>query len=391
MSQKLLNMSCKKCDSPKTVILRKKDYYCDDCFMLSTNHKFRACLGKNKVITPNENVMIGLSGGVGSTVLADLVHHAISLENTKKLRITPYFLHLYDDDSKCLAESLIRQCERYNFDVYVVHLAVYMNSNYELPQANTLQDCNDNERQAFKDMMNSMPPSAANDYLLKIKRNLLVEFAKKLNCSVIFTAETTNTLAVNLLSNLAIGRGSQVQYDIGFYDNRDDKVKIIRPIKDISTEELNHYISIKQLTPVNDSHIKSNSLQSVISSFVSELQDNFQATISTVCKTADKIGIEKESNTSEKCLICESDLDVKSMKLSAFEATNISRMVSLENNLSNPTFEKTSDIVHRLENNTSTSVFPLINKYLCYGCSRNHSEMNLHKLPHHLQKALSAE
>lgn len=59
------------------------------------------------------------------------------------------------------------------------------------------------------------------------------------------------------------------------------------------------------MTPVNDSHIKSNSLQSVISSFVSELQDNFQATISTVCKTADKIGIEKESNTSEKCLICE--------------------------------------------------------------------------------------
>lgn len=113
-----------------------------------------------------------------------------------------------------MAESLIKQCERYNFDVYVVHLAVYMNSNYELPQANTLQDINEIERQAFKDMMSSMPPSAANDYLLKIKRNLLVEFAKKLNCSVIFTAETTNTLAVNLLSNLAIGRGSQVQYDI---------------------------------------------------------------------------------------------------------------------------------------------------------------------------------
>lgn len=87
-------MNCKKCGSLSTVILRKKDYYCDDCFMVSTNHKFRACIGKNKVLSPNENVLIGLSGGLGSAVLLDLVHYGTSLENTKKLRITPFFIHL---------------------------------------------------------------------------------------------------------------------------------------------------------------------------------------------------------------------------------------------------------------------------------------------------------
>lgn len=79
------------------VTLRKKDYYCENCFMLSTNHKFRACIGKNKVLTPHENVLICLSGGVGSTVLLDLVHHGISLENNKKLRIIPHFLHLFGE------------------------------------------------------------------------------------------------------------------------------------------------------------------------------------------------------------------------------------------------------------------------------------------------------
>lgn len=88
-------MNCKKCDSPKTrVILRTQDYYCNDCFMISTNHKFRACIGKNKVLLPNENVLICLSGGQGSTVLLDLIHHGISLDNNKKLRIVPNFLHL---------------------------------------------------------------------------------------------------------------------------------------------------------------------------------------------------------------------------------------------------------------------------------------------------------
>lgn len=88
-------MSCKKCDSPKTVVLRQKDFYCDDCFMMSTNHKFRACLGKNKILSPNENVLICLSGGVSSSVLLDLIQYSISLENTKKLRIVPYFIHLF--------------------------------------------------------------------------------------------------------------------------------------------------------------------------------------------------------------------------------------------------------------------------------------------------------
>lgn len=89
-----------------------------------------------------------------------------------------------------------------------------MNTNFQLPEANCIPDVEENETKAFHDMFSSMPPSAATDFLLKIKRTLLVECAKQLKCNTVFTAETTNTLAVNLLSNLALGRGSQVQNDI---------------------------------------------------------------------------------------------------------------------------------------------------------------------------------
>lgn len=100
---------------------------------------------------------------------------------------------------------------------------------------------------------------------------------------------------------LAILNSSQ-----GFCDVRDENVKIIKPIKDISNEELNYYVKIRQLAPVYHSNIKNNSLQSVIYSFVSDLQENFQATISTVCKTADKIGDHNnEFKTDERCIICE--------------------------------------------------------------------------------------
>lgn len=87
-------MKCNKCDADSTLILRKTDLYCDKCFLTSTNHKFRACIGKNKILSKNEKVLVCSSGGPGSTVLLDLIHHGISLDIHKKLRITPYILHV---------------------------------------------------------------------------------------------------------------------------------------------------------------------------------------------------------------------------------------------------------------------------------------------------------
>lgn len=75
-------------------------------------------------------------------------------------------------------------------------------------------------------------------------------------------------------------------------------------MKDISKEELDYYVNIQQLVPISSTNVKSNSLQSVISSFVSDLQQNFQATISTVCKTADKIGDCDEDKANKRCIIC---------------------------------------------------------------------------------------
>lgn len=71
-----------------------------------------------------------------------------------------------------------------------------------------------NAENQFEALINSMPVSSQKDFMQKVKRNLFVNYAKKLNCNFIFTAETSGTLAINLLSSLCNGRGSQVQHDI---------------------------------------------------------------------------------------------------------------------------------------------------------------------------------
>lgn len=87
-------MECKKCKCIGTVVLRKKDYYCSQCFITNVNHKFRASIGKNKVFSSTEKVLVGLSGGLGSSVLLDLVHDGVKLNTHKILRIIPVCLHI---------------------------------------------------------------------------------------------------------------------------------------------------------------------------------------------------------------------------------------------------------------------------------------------------------
>ncbi|XP_063821498.1 cytoplasmic tRNA 2-thiolation protein 2 [Ostrinia nubilalis] len=376
--------NCKKCGLPGSIILRKKDLYCTECFQININHKFRACIGKNKILNGNENVLICLSGGPCSTVLMDLIHNGITLNNHKKLSIRPIFFHLMGlsekTDAVLLTKALIEKCNHYKFNIYVGHIAQYLLKDIDLPEVNVVPEVNNNLSVQFNDLVHSMSVSSKIDFVSKASRDLYINFAKLLQCRYVFTGETLGTLATNLLTNLTIGRGSQVQHDVGFCDNR-SQIKILRPIKDISQEEIDQYIKINQLdialtsSPIN----QENCLQTVIKNFVIDLQENYQATVSTVCKTADKIGIgTKKCNT---CEICESDVGEISNKLSALEATNFSSTISagqdhmtLENNLSIKA--------------TVYSMFPHVNQTLCYTCSKMFSEIDLNIMPERLKEVL---
>lgn len=112
------------------------------------------------------------------------------------------------------AQKLIEQCRKRNFNVYITHISEYMKLSSELLEPCYLPSKNINLEEEFSNYIHKMPSTISNDLYPKIKRSLFIRFAKLLGCNYVFTAETTTTLASNLLSNLALGRGSQVQNDV---------------------------------------------------------------------------------------------------------------------------------------------------------------------------------
>ncbi|CAG4964927.1 unnamed protein product [Colias eurytheme] len=353
-------MLCRKCNSEGTLAIRNVYFFCENCFIANITHKFRSCLGKNTKLNVTDKALICLSGGISSTVLLDLVINGVSLNSHKKLRITPIFLHVtgLDECEEAITKPLIDKCK-------VNHLV------FHIVDVNQFTSTENDDINIFdiQHKLNKLSPTTRIDYISKVKQQIFYKVAKEFECNLIFTAETNTKLSEKLLTNIVTGRGTQIENDIGFCDDRHKDIKLLRPMREITKEELYHYVRIKELNPYYGNNLEGNSLQSIISKFICDLQENTPATISTICKTADKIGSEEENKNKKYCKTCQNKIDVKSTKLTAVAAIAYSKKVSSECNLK-------SESIHMEDNILSeSSVFPHIYESLCYGCSKNYCEI----------------
>lgn len=68
-----------------------------------TDHKFRAALGKSKIIRQGDSVLVDHSGELNSTVLLHLIKSGMSQSAHKKLIFKTIVLYI---DGKSLSKSL---------------------------------------------------------------------------------------------------------------------------------------------------------------------------------------------------------------------------------------------------------------------------------------------
>ena len=106
-------------------------------------------------------------------------------------------------------------------------------------------DCHlpsDEERSRLEELFSGMKDCTAKQSMMRhLKRKLLMRIAKENRFGKLFTSECSTSLAVNLLSGIATGRGMQIPSDVGFRDSTDPDVEVIRPMREFSSEEIEHY------------------------------------------------------------------------------------------------------------------------------------------------------
>ncbi|XP_006762255.1 PREDICTED: cytoplasmic tRNA 2-thiolation protein 2 isoform X3 [Myotis davidii] len=94
-------LKCVKCsEGLPVVVIRAGDAFCRDCFKAFYVHKFRAVLGKNRLIFPGEKVLLAWSGGPSSSSMIWQVLEGLSRDSAKRLRFVPGVVYV-DEGAAC--------------------------------------------------------------------------------------------------------------------------------------------------------------------------------------------------------------------------------------------------------------------------------------------------
>uniref|UniRef100_A0A1A8DLX3 Cytoplasmic tRNA 2-thiolation protein 2 n=1 Tax=Nothobranchius kadleci TaxID=1051664 RepID=A0A1A8DLX3_NOTKA len=373
---------CVKCkDASAAMVIRAGDAYCRSCFNESFVHKFRAMLGKTRVIFPGEKVLLAVSGGPASCSMLRQVQEGVSQNAHKKLRFLPGIVYIDEGGAVGLSKEM-RQKTAFElqelftttgFPFYILPLEQVL----ELPtsvvmpvqqqsepvtgaykaavdhfllhgrkddvspeeQENILPcDVNESQTCALQQLIGSAKTLTAREDLLNtLRHHLLVHTARSKGYSKLMLGDSCTRLAVKLLISISLGRGAQLAQDVGFSDSRYGDVISVRPMRDYSAKEIAFYCHMFNVPYVSvpSLHTKTQdkaSIQRLTESFVTKLQTDFPSTVSTIYRTGEKLQTAGRSSSAaadgSRCLLCLCSLDTVTDVASALHATLISEQLS---------------------------------------------------------------
>uniref|UniRef100_A0A8D9EQD0 Cytoplasmic tRNA 2-thiolation protein 2 n=1 Tax=Cacopsylla melanoneura TaxID=428564 RepID=A0A8D9EQD0_9HEMI len=377
---------CPRCNTNVgEVVLRSKDIYCKPCLLHYLNHKFRAALGKSKLMRPQDKALIAFSGSHSSMSLLHLMHEGMQLSSHKRILFSVCVVYIDDGSVAKLSISERRklnsavEASMSKFEHYFMcieqsleahqHATLYSSAE-ELP----LDKYTEEDGGELNKLFETVTTLSSRQYLLQtLRQNLLTQAAKKLNCTKIFTAETQTDLATKIIANIALGKGAHVPLDVGFSDDRTGDLITLRPLRDFSSKEVIYYNLFNDLAAIHVPSLATlaeplGSLQKAAESFVSDLQTNFPSTVSTVFRTADKLSLDFSSlDPAKNCALCKAPLDTRSdLASSSMGATKFSRLVSNATREELNTIQVTSsdDVTSQATSTGSEG----LQSGLCYAC-----------------------
>ena len=339
---------CQKCKEQVPIVtLRKKDVYCKDCFLHNCNHKFRSTLGKNKAIKINDQVLVAFSGSHGSLAILKLIQNSFQDKNNpKKIQYHPHIFIIDETEinPNFDLESILKTAQVFEYPLAIspisaflnlkVGLKVYSRTDYKLGK----EENHGGEK--FQKILGQIHDASLEATFLKdVRLQIISVAAKALSCNKIFSGESATSLAISLLSGVAMGRGAQVANQSGFCDFRSADVQLLRPLREFSVDEVaffNKY-QLPEILPTPhvskataQDHLGSYSIEKLTETFVLGLQSGFPSTVPTIFRTGDKLRSETVEE-SVRCSLCLGTIDVnneENRSCTALEAVKFSKLVS---------------------------------------------------------------
>lgn len=239
------------------------------------------------------------------------------------------------EERKMLQHKISEEIKASGFNGYAVSMNQILNEEDTLdikPMDQEINNEHDNQLRAI--LANLSDDTSRTDFLSQLRRRLLLSAARKLNCNKIFVADSSMDIATKVLGDVCLGRGAQLSTQANFCDARCADIKILKPMRDFTQQELVYYSKYHNISSVKsvESSTPATSIQTLARNFTTELESQFSGTISTVFRTADKISSRDnvQQSIEDDCALCDARLDFVSSdnEVTAMRAIEVSKLVS---------------------------------------------------------------
>ncbi|KAI0710272.1 hypothetical protein C8Q76DRAFT_94818 [Earliella scabrosa] len=368
--------NCVKCKEALGNIVIRHAVYCKNCFIPLITHKFRRALEptvnpkpdgpRRTALKPTGNLLIGLSGGLGSSVLLDLVHRCyIALDKstmpTDGGRAHPRHERVWKKITVCYVEvcdafpgmkdrtsEIARFVARYDeLDLVSLRIQDAFDRTWwekiggripsfgkgvsladEALSIDSLPPTSADPLTSLRTYLSSLPtPTAVHTSIQTLIRCLLLHTAFQTGCSHLVLGTSLTSLAVSLISGVAQGAGFNVREETmeewspdhisalptapipnGTKKGKAPKrtVRIVRPLRDIGMKECAAWAWWARIPIVGkDKWLWPGAkpgIGTLTKDFIVGLEQDYPSTVSTIVRTCSKLAPKGE--VAGKCILC---------------------------------------------------------------------------------------
>lgn len=349
--------ACVKCKLKTGNIVIRYAVYCKECFFPLISSRFRRALEPHVNPTPqlhrrkglkaSGNLLIGFSGGLGSSVLLDLVHKTYltlrerqegdqnpnggcpwpeifvaTVDISRALNLAPSgdsnfqrLIESYSSQFKCISLNLEDAFDRQwwkeagGSESYQSRSLNIINKEILLKELSG----DSSPTESLRTYISSLPtPTAVANAIQVLVRMLLLYTAASRRCSHLLLGTSLASLSISLISSISQGGGYSVREETHEEwscrrdtEASDQTVRVIRPLRDIGSKECAFWAWWNRLK-IAKKYRYSGGRQDIAAltrDFILGLEKDYPSTVSTIVKTCNKLTTKEDSDL--RCLMCD--------------------------------------------------------------------------------------
>ncbi|KAL1744468.1 hypothetical protein HDZ31DRAFT_38611 [Schizophyllum fasciatum] len=331
--------TCVKCKAARGSIVIRHAVYCRDCFTEILLYRSRRILdasvhggtGKKRITKATGNLMIGHSGGLGSSVLLDLVTRTYftnrsenfvqrsGVNHPRHTRVWEKAYATYVDISAVFPGSEdhtrdVEKCISRYPEVEFLPLRLqdafglsWWRSVGGTPQGSLTVDLDDASKEALRQYLSSLPTqTAVYSAVQSLIRMLLLHTAVSHGCSHLALGTSLTSLSVSLIASISQGGGFAVREELGEeWTKQEARLKIVRPLHEIGMKECAAWAWWESLPIAGKQKLPGgkNGITSLTKDFIVGLERDYPSTVSTIARTCAKLVPKQASEF--RCALCQ--------------------------------------------------------------------------------------